>query len=222
MVSAEETETAKSTFSIDGVEVQNMTDLVIKDGKIETVKDGDKEVSNVTLTNENGDAMVFEKVDVQDWKDLKFVEDYEMYYIQYTDKEGKAREAEENADEIIWSAPVTMYASGSVNVRTEPKNEASAVYYASLGEELTAIGIAPGWFKVKLQDGTEAYIYHKYLTEDKAYVDGLVEAAAAAAAAAQQYSYDDSYDYDDDYSYSAPSGGGAPSQEECMADGLLY
>ncbi len=215
-------EEVKSTFEIAGAEVANNTELVIKEGTIDTVKDGDAEVSNVTLTDETGASHVFEKVDVEDWKDLKFVEDYEMYYIQYTDKEGKSREAEEKVEEKLWEQPVTMYACGNVNVRTEPVNGAEAIYYASLGEELPVIGIAPGWFKVKVNDDLTGYIYHKYMTEDKAIVDALVAEAEAAAAA--QAAYDD---YQEDYSYSAPSGGSSSKKssggkKQCLNNGLLY
>ena len=56
---------------------------------------------------------------------------------------------------------------------------------AALGDEFKVIAAVPGWFKVENGDDT-GYVFHSYLTEDKAAVDALVKAKQEADAAAAQ------------------------------------
>lgn len=181
----------------------------------------------VILTSET-ETHKFEAVDPSGWTDAALTEDHDFWYIQYTDAEGKSREVSETADEKEPEGELTMWTLTDVYVRDAPDSEATAVAVASLGDECKVTALVPGWFKVDY-NGTEGYIGHKYLSDDKSASDAAVEqeknaqaaqAAAAATAAAQSASYDYSYDYSGSDSGSSGSSGGS-SAEACLDNGLL-
>lgn len=143
------------------------------------------------LTEEDGTQHAFVNAAPEDWTDPVLTESYGFLYITYTDKDGKEQEAVETADEQEFDEPVTMYATTDVHVRKEANKDSESVKVASLGEEYTVTGAAPGWYKVESGD-ISGYVFHNYLTDDKEAVDALVkakeeaDAAAAAQAAADQ------------------------------------
>ena len=195
------------TIAFDGGElsVTNQTTQTIKEAKLveaaaddseeadnsEETADASKEAKmNLVLTEEDGTEHTFQDVTVDKWKDAVLVNSYEFLYINYKDESGKDQEAAETADERTFDEPITMYVSANVHVRKKADKESESLKVAALGDEFKVIAAVPGWFKVENGDDT-GYVFHSYLTEDKAAVDALVKAkqeadAAAAAQAAQQ------------------------------------
>lgn len=195
------------TIAFDGGElsVTNQTTQTIKEAKlVEAAADDSEEADNseetadaskeakmdLVLTEEDGTEHTFQDVTVDKWKDAVLVNSYEFLYINYKDESGKDQEAAETADERTFDEPITMYVSANVHVRKEADKESESLKVAALGDEFKVIAAVPGWFKVENGDDT-GYVFHSYLTEDKAAVDALVKAkqeadAAAAAQAAQQ------------------------------------
>ncbi|MCF0132583.1 MAG: hypothetical protein HUJ72_01825, partial [Blautia sp.] len=85
----------------------------------------------------------------------------------------------------------------------------------------------PGWVQVDY-NGSEGYIRHKFLVDDKAAADAALasEQAAQAALAAQTQTY--SYDYSGSYGGGGYSGGGSTGggnagggSDACVTNGLL-
>lgn len=194
------------TIAFDGGElsVTNQTTQTIKEAKlVEAAADDSEEADNseetadaskeakmdLVLTEEDGTEHTFQDVTVDKWKDAVLVNSYEFLYINYKDESGKDQEAAETADERTFDEPITMYVSANVHVRKKADKESESLKVAALGDEFKVIAAVPGWFKVENGDDT-GYVFHSYLTEDKAAVDALVkakqEADAAAAQAAQQ------------------------------------
>ena len=195
------------TIAFDGGElsVTNQTTQTIKEAKlVEAAADDSEEADNseetadaskeakmdLVLTEEDGTEHTFQDVTVDKWKDAVLVNSYEFLYINYKDESGKDQEAAETADERTFDEPITMYVSANVHVRKKADKESESLKVAALGDEFKVIAAVPGWFKVENGDDT-GYVFHSYLTEDKAAVDALVKAkqeadAAAAAQAAQQ------------------------------------
>lgn len=190
------------TIAFDGGElsVTNQTTQTIKEAKlVETAADDSKEADNseetadaskeakmnLVLTEEDGTEHTFQDVTVDKWKDAVLVNSYEFLYINYKDESGKDQEAAETADERTFDEPITMYVSANVHVRKEADKESESLKVAALGDEFKVIAAVPGWFKVENGDDT-GYVFHSYLTEDKAAVDALVKAKQEADAAAAQ------------------------------------
>lgn len=65
----------------------------------------------------------------------------------------------------------TVYATGTVNLRSGPSTEDDKVGSLNKNQSVTRIGIGTGdyasWSKVKLSDGSEVYVASKYLTTTK-------------------------------------------------------
>lgn len=190
------------TIAFDGGElsVTNQTTQAIKEAKlVEAAADDSKEADdseetadaskeakmNLVLTEEDGTEHTFQDVTVDKWKDAVLVNSYEFLYINYKDESGKDQEAAETADERTFDEPITMYVSANVHVRKEADKESESLKVAALGDEFKVIAAVPGWFKVENGDDT-GYVFHSYLTEDKAAVDALVKAKQEADAAAAQ------------------------------------
>lgn len=190
------------TIAFDGGElsVTNQTTQTIKEAKlVEAAADDSKEADdseetadaskeakmNLVLTEEDGTEHTFQDVTVDKWKDAVLVNSYEFLYINYKDESGKDQEAAETADERTFDDPITMYVSANVHVRKEADKESESLKVAALGDEFKVIAAVPGWFKVENGDDT-GYVFHSYLTEDKAAVDALVKAKQEADAAAAQ------------------------------------
>ncbi len=190
------------TIAFDGGElsVTNQTTQTIKEAKlVEAAADDSEEADNseetadaskeakmdLVLTEEDGTEHIFQDVTVDKWKDAVLVNSYEFLYINYKDESGKDQEAAETADERTFDEPITMYVSANVHVRKEADKESESLKVAALGDEFKVIAAVPGWFKVENGDDT-GYVFHSYLTEDKAAVDALVKAKQEADAAAAQ------------------------------------
>lgn len=184
------------TIAFDGGElsVTNQTTQTIKEAKLveaaaddsEETTDASKEAKmDLVLTEEDGTEHTFQDVTVDKWKDAVLVNSYEFLYINYKDESGKDQEAAETADERTFDEPITMYVSANVHVRKEADKESESLKVAALGDEFKVIAAVPGWFKVENGDDT-GYVFHSYLTEDKAAVDALVKAKQEADAAAAQ------------------------------------
>lgn len=190
------------TIAFDGGElsVTNHTTQTIKEAKlVEAAADDSEEADNseetadaskeakmdLVLTEEDGTEHTFQDVTVNKWKDAVLVNSYEFLYINYKDESGKDQEAAETADERTFDEPITMYVSANVHVRKEADKESESLKVAALGDEFKVIAAVPGWFKVENGDDT-GYVFHSYLTEDKAAVDALVKAKQEADAAAAQ------------------------------------
>lgn len=190
------------TIAFDGGElsVTNQTTQTIKEAKlVEAAADDSEEADNseetadaskeakmdLVLTEEDGTEHTFQDVTVNKWKDAVLVNSYEFLYINYKDESGKDQEAAETADERTFDEPITMYVSANVHVRKEADKESESLKVAALGDEFKVIAAVPGWFKVENGDDT-GYVFHSYLTEDKAAVDALVKAKQEADAAAAQ------------------------------------
>lgn len=190
------------TIAFDGGElsVTNQTTQTIKEAKLveaaaddseeadnsEETADASKEAKmNLVLTEEDGTEHTFQDVTVDKWKDAVLMNSYEFLYINYKDESGKDQEAAETADERTFDEPITMYVSANVHVRKEADKESESLKVAALGDEFKVIAAVPGWFKVENGDDT-GYVFHSYLTEDKAAVDALVKAKQEADAAAAQ------------------------------------
>ena len=190
------------TIAFDGGElsVTNQTTQTIKEAKlVEAAADDSEEADNseetadaskeakmdLVLTEEDGTEHTFQDVTVDKWKDAVLVNSYEFLYINYKDESGKDQEAAETADERTFDDPITMYVSANVHVRKEADKESESLKVAALGDEFKVIAAVPGWFKVENGDDT-GYVFHSYLTADKAAVDALVKAKQEADAAAAQ------------------------------------
>ena len=190
------------TIAFDGGElsVTNQTTQTIKEAKlVEAAADDSEEADNseetadaskeakmdLVLTEEDGTEHTFQDVTVDKWKDAVLVNSYEFLYINYKDESGKDQEAAETADERTFDEPITMYVSANVHVRKEADKESESLKVAALGDEFKVIAAVPGWYKVENGDDT-GYVFHSYLTEDKAAVDALVKAKQEADAAAAQ------------------------------------
>ena len=190
------------TIAFDGGElsVTNQTTQTIKEAKlVEAAADDSEEADNseetadaskeakmdLVLTEEDGTEHTFQDVTVDKWKYAVLVNSYEFLYINYKDESGKDQEAAETADERTFDEPITMYVSANVHVRKEADKESESLKVAALGDEFKVIAAVPGWFKVENGDDT-GYVFHSYLTEDKAAVDALVKAKQEADAAAAQ------------------------------------
>lgn len=190
------------TIAFDGGElsVTNQTTQTIKEAKlVEAAADDSEEADNseetadaskeakmdLVLTEEDDTEHTFQDVTVDKWKDAVLVNSYEFLYINYKDESGKDQEAAETADERTFDEPITMYVSANVHVRKEADKESESLKVAALGDEFKVIAAVPGWFKVENGDDT-GYVFHSYLTEDKAAVDALVKAKQEADAAAAQ------------------------------------
>ena len=190
------------TIAFDGGElsVTNQTTQTIKEAKlVEAAADDSEEADNseetadaskeakmdLVLTEEDGTEHTFQDVTVDKWKDAVLVNSYEFLYINYKDESGKDQEVAETVDERTFDEPITMYVSANVHVRKEADKESESLKVAALGDEFKVIAAVPGWFKVENGDDT-GYVFHSYLTEDKAAVDALVKAKQEADAAAAQ------------------------------------
>ena len=197
-----ETTAEDFTIAFDGgkLSVTNQTTQTIKEAKlVEAAADDSEEADNseetadaskeakmdLVLTEEDGTEHTFQDVTVDKWKDAVLVNSYEFLYINYKDESGKDQEAAETADERTFDEPITMYVSANVHVRKEADKESESLKVAALGDEFKVIAAVPGWFKVENGDDT-GYVFHSYLTEDKAAVDALVKAKQEADAAAAQ------------------------------------
>jgi len=75
--------------------------------------------------------------------------------------------------EVFTDCNETVYATGTVNLRSDASTESEKVGSLSKGQSVTRIGIgivggeADGWSKIQLADGVEVYVSSKYLSTTK-------------------------------------------------------
>lgn len=143
------------------------------------------ETWNLILTDKEGTSHTFENAAADQWTEPSLTEEYGFLYIKYKDAGGKEQEVLEKAEEKAFEKELAMYATTEVNVRKEASKDSQSLKVASLGSEWKAVASVPGWIKVE-SDGISGYVFHSYITEDKAKVDALVQERKAAAEAAAQ------------------------------------
>lgn len=160
-----------------------------KEAEKEETKEEPKEVTNLVVTEENGDTHTYENVSLDKASDAVLYDQYGFLYIKYKDANGKEQEAIETAEEKKLDAPLTMYASSNVHIRKEADAESESVKVIQMGTECKVVSMVPGWMQVEAGED-KGFVFHSFITEDKASVDAALKAkaeaeAAAAAAAAQ-------------------------------------
>ncbi len=193
------------------ITITNNTEIAFSGASYEKAEktEGTEETWNLVLTEDSEEAAehTFENVTPDQWTEPHLEEEWGCLYIYYKSETGADEEALETGEEKELEEKVTIYATTDVNVREEASTESKSLKVTTLGAEWTAVAGVPGWVKVEGEDVT-GYIFHSYVTDDKAKVDELVkaaqEAAAAAAAAAQSQSS----------SSSGSSGAAAPAPQE--------
>lgn len=256
---ADKTDSAKEKeaedFKVGDLEVKNQSGFTVKSAELQEVKDDDSEKKdtdknssekaetsqNLVITLEEGQEHTFENVTLSDWKDPVFYNEYEIFYISYTDKNGKTQEALENAEETELVGDVVTYAKTNVNIREEADTKSKSLKVTSLGTEFKVTAVRPGWLKVE-GDGVKGYATHTYFTPNKDEIDRLVKekkeaeeksaaqakaaAEAQAAAAAQAAEKQASYSYEEpsyDASYdSEPIEVGRQAYDDCDGSGHGY
>jgi hypothetical protein len=139
-----------------------------------------EDVWNLVMTDEAGEEHIFEDVHPDQWKEPSLTVEYGLYYINYTDINGKQQEIPETAEETEFDEPITVYATTEVNVREGASTQTTSLKVASLASEWKAVAAVPGWIKVENGE-ISGYIFHIYVTEDKEKVDALVQERAEAA-----------------------------------------
>lgn len=152
-------------------------------------KEEPEEVTDLVVTEENGDTHTYETVSLDKATDAVIYDQYGFLYIKYKDENGKEQEAIETAEEKKLDAPLTMYASSNVHIRKEADAESDSVKVIQMGTECKVVAMVPGWMQVEAGED-KGFVFHSFITEDKASVDAALKAkaeaeAAAAAAAAQ-------------------------------------
>lgn len=80
-------------------------------------------------------------------------------------------ESQEDEVQLFTEVNETVYATGTVNLRSGPSTEDEKVGSLNKSDSVTRTGIGTGdyssWSKVKLSDGSEVYVASKYLTTTK-------------------------------------------------------
>ena len=152
-------------------------------------KEEPEEVTDLVVTEENGDTHTYETVSLDKATDAVIYDQYGFLYIKYKDENGKEQEAIETAEEKKLDAPLTMYASSNVHIRKEADAESDSVKVIQMGTECKVVAMVPGWMQVEAGED-KGFVFHSFITEDKASVDAALKAkaeaeAAAAASAAQ-------------------------------------
>ncbi len=183
-------EDIKLTMESGEVTITNEAEIVFAGAEYVKAEAGDdeskEETWNLVLTEdgENGTVHTFENVTPDKWTDPVLKKEWGCLYIYYKSESGADEEALETADEKELEEKVTVYATTDVNVREKASTDSKSLKVTSLGAEWTATAGVPGWVKVENGDIT-GYIFHSYISDDKAKVDELVKAAEEARAAAE-------------------------------------
>lgn len=80
-------------------------------------------------------------------------------------------ESQEDEVQLFTEVNETVYATGTVNLRSGPSTNDEKVGTLNKNQSVTRIGIGTGdyssWSKIKLSDGSEVYVASKYLTTTK-------------------------------------------------------
>ena len=96
------------------------------------------------------------------------------YETQYRAWRPSVNQQTQQAPEVVLTftdCNETVYATGTVNLRSGPSTEDEKVGALNKNQSVTRIGIGTGdyasWSKIKLSDGSEVYVASKYLTTTK-------------------------------------------------------
>ncbi len=154
-----------------------------EEAKKEETKEEPEEVTDLVVTEENGDTHTYETVSLDKATDAVIYDQYGFLYIKYKDENGKEQEAIETEEEKKLDAPLTMYASSNVHIRKEADAEADSVKVIQMGTECKVVAMVPGWMQVEAGED-KGFVFHSFITEDKASVDAALKAKAEAEAAA--------------------------------------
>lgn len=165
------------------VKVETKAEEAKEDEKEET-KEEPKEVTNLVVTEENGDTHTYEDVSLDKAADAELYDKYGFLYIKYKDENGKEQEVLETAEEKKLDALITMYASSNVHIRKEADKESESVKVIQMGTECKVVAMVPGWMQVEVGED-KGFVFHSFITEDKASVDAALQAKAEAEAAAR-------------------------------------
>ena len=80
-------------------------------------------------------------------------------------------ESQEDEVQLFTEVNETVYATGTVNLRSGPSTAHDKVGSLNKSDSVTRVGIgtaeAEGWSRIQLSDGTTAYISNKYLSTTK-------------------------------------------------------
>ena len=96
------------------------------------------------------------------------------YEAQYRAWRPSVNQQTQQASEVVLTftdCNETVYATGTVNLRSGPSTEDEKVGALNKNQSVTRIGIGTGdyasWSKVRISDGSEVYVASKYLTTTK-------------------------------------------------------
>ncbi len=97
--------------------------------------------------------------------------DYEAQYRVWRPSVTQQTQAAPESTLTFTDCNETVYATGTVNLRSGPSTEDDKVGSLNKNQSVTRIGIGTGdyssWSKVKLSDGSEVYVASNYLTTTK-------------------------------------------------------
>lgn len=103
--------------------------------------------------------------------DKSLPSDYEAQYRVWRPLVTQQTQAAPESTLTFTDCNETVYATGTVNLRSGPSTEDDKVGSLNKNQSVTRIGIGTGdyasWSKVKLSDGSEVYVASKYLTTTK-------------------------------------------------------
>ena len=103
--------------------------------------------------------------------DKSLPSDYEAQYRVWRPLVTQQTQAAPESTLTFTDCNETVYATGTVNLRSGPSTEDDKVGSLNKNQSVTRIGIGTGdyasWSKVKLSDGSEVYVASNYLTTTK-------------------------------------------------------
>ncbi len=90
---------------------------------------------------------------------------------QTEEQTGEGEKAPEKVEEPFTEVNETVYATGTVNLRSSYSTQSEKVGGLNKGQSVTRIGVgtgeADGWSKIQLSDGSIVYVSSKYLSTTK-------------------------------------------------------
>jgi len=96
-----------------------------------------------------------------------------------------AQSAAETSTATNYGAPVTLYASSDVNVRTAPGTDSAVAGSLPAGTSVTVVGETDNWFIVSIGGNTQ-YVSKAYLTYDSSVSNGTSAESTGTAGQSQQ------------------------------------
>ena len=103
--------------------------------------------------------------------DKSLPSDYETQYRAWRPSVNQQTQQAPEVTLTFTDCNETVYATGTVNLRSGPSTEDEKVGALNKNQSVTRIGVGTGdyanWSKVRLSDGSEVYVASKYLTTTK-------------------------------------------------------